>query len=109
MPSLPSCCCQAIFAKRVPSGHGEMAPDSAAWMAMSLPRMKRKLLLSPRSVKLTGFQSPNDESKATPLHSGRSLSRRRDVSADGAGSCEPPVAAEAACKGDHGARYAFSA
>src|ERR1700722_15976432 len=69
-PSGLSTCCQAILAKRVPSGQGEMLPDCAALNAMSLPRMKRKGLLSPRSVVLMGFQVLKVGSKASPFSSG---------------------------------------
>src|SRR5579859_7746904 len=69
-PSVPSCCCQAILARREPSGQGVMLPDWAALKAMSLPRMKRKVLLSPRSVVAMTFQDSKVGSKARPFHSG---------------------------------------
>src|SRR5277367_3037144 len=92
-PSGPSTCCQAILAKRVPSGQGEMLPDCAALNATSLPRMKRKVLLSPRSVVLMGFQVLKVGSKGSPLSSGGTEAREMaasvgmaaDVSAVGGG------------------------
>src|SRR5277367_6370591 len=103
-PSGPSTCCQAILAKRVPSGQGEMLPDCAAFTATSLPRMKRKVLLSPRSVVLMGFHVLKVGSKASPFSSGCTDEREMG------GSVGTAAAAFVSAGGGgvaHGARYVF--
>src|ERR1700733_14268473 len=74
-PSGPGSCPQAILAKRAPSGQGEMLPECAAFTATSLPRMNRKVLLSPRSVVLIGFQLSKVGSNGNPSSSGCTIAR----------------------------------
>src|ERR1700691_3747559 len=117
-PSGPNSCCHAILAKRVPSGHGEMLPASAAWIAMSLPSTNLKVLLSPRSVVLSGFQFSNPGSNGNPLNSG--CTDARDTDAEVSPVPEGDTAAAvfelmlsdgppaSLFVGAHGARYAFS-
>src|ERR1700690_3776741 len=104
-PSAPSSCCQAIFAKLVPSGHGEMFPDCAAFTAISLPRTNRKVLLSPRSVVVIGFQPSKSGAKGNPLGSGVTAVRftGEDVTPSAA------VLLDCAGIGVQGARYVFRA
>src|ERR1700691_6143027 len=117
-PSGPNSCCQAILAKRAPSGHGELLPACAALMAMSLPSTNRKVLLSPRSVVLSGFQFSNSGSNGNPLNSGCTDARDEDagVSPLAAGDTAAAVfelmlsevSPALLVAGAHGARYAFS-
>jgi hypothetical protein len=74
-PSGPDSCSQATLAKQVPSGQGEMLPESAAFTATLFPRTKRKVFLSPRSVVLIGFQPSKFGSKGNPLNSGGTVAR----------------------------------
>src|SRR5260370_23301851 len=74
-PSGPGSCCQAILAKRAPSGQGEMLPEFAAFTASSLPRTNRKVLLSPLSVTLMGFQLAKVGSNGNPSNSGCTIDR----------------------------------
>src|SRR5208283_1985260 len=78
-PSEPSSCCQAIFAKRAPSGQGKTFPERAAFCAISFPRIKRKVLLSPRSVVLMSFQFSKSGSKGNPSNSGCTVANGADV------------------------------
>src|ERR1700683_3441741 len=74
-PLGPDFCCQAILAKRDPSGQGEILPARAAFTATSFPRINRKVLLSPRSVVLIGLQVSKDGSNGNPSNSGSTFVR----------------------------------
>src|SRR5260370_16383788 len=89
-PSGPGSCCQAILAKRAPSGQGEMLPEFAAFTASSLPRTNRKVLLSPLSVTLIGFQLAKAGSKGNPSNSGCTIDR--DVGAGTSTGTTPATA-----------------
>src|SRR5580658_2479517 len=97
-PSGAASLVHAILAKRAPSGQGEMLPDWAALTAMSLPRMKRKVLLSPRSVVLMGRQDSKAGSNGTPFHSGCTAVR---------GIGDEVSGGRLGRDAGHGARYAF--
>src|SRR5580698_8569295 len=103
-PFAPSCCSHAILAKRVPSGQGERLPDCAALIAISFPRIKRKVLLSPRSVKLIGRHFSKAGSKGKPFSSG--LTAARDTGVDAASR---PTAGAGSGRLDQGERYVFRA
>src|SRR5580658_7419117 len=100
-PSGPSSCCHAILANSAPSGQGLILPDCAAFTAISLPRMKRKVWLSPRSVVLISFQVSKFGSKGNPLNSGGTA-----VKDTGAGIATGVLGGWLGA-GVHGARYAF--
>src|SRR6478735_9314161 len=98
-PSRPGSCSHAILARLAPSGQGEMLPELTALTAISLPRTKRKVLLSPRSVVLIAFQFSKAGSNGNPSSSGRTVDRDA-----GAGTALPGPVRDWFGAGVHGAR-----
>src|ERR1700678_4693610 len=82
-----------------------MLPDCAALNATPLASTNRKVLLSPRSVVLIGFQLSKAGSNGNPLSSGFTIARETVA-------VWPPLLGCALAIGcgadDHGARYPFS-